>query len=341
MKPSDFAYALTKYLSAYLPGQCNASENTVRAYRDTFKLLLRFADTQRGICLERLTLADVDKSFVEGFLSWLETVQGNAVSTRNHRLAGIHAFFRYLQSEKPDMMLQCQKVLSIPVKRTVKPTVNYLKVDAVKTILSMPDTSTVYGMRDLALLGLLYDTGARVSELIELRPKDLRLAAPPVVTLFGKGRKSRQCPLSSEMTGHLVKYLSAWGLDAPEKSDHPLFVGHNAGKLTRAGVAYILSKYASAAREKDASIIPTIVSPHMLRHSKAMHLLQAGVNLVYIRDWLGHASVKTTEIYARADSEMKRAALQKAASTVMPQHSRKSSWSEDVDLMKWLNSLGK
>ncbi|HRV29542.1 MAG TPA: site-specific integrase [Spirochaetia bacterium] len=341
MKPSDFAYALTKYLSAYLPGQCNASENTVRAYRDTFKLLLRFADTQRGICPERLTLADVDKSFVEGFLSWLETVQGNAVSTRNHRLAGIHAFFRYLQSEKPDMMLQCQQVLSIPVKRTVKPTVNYLTVDAVKTILSMPDTSTVYGMRDLALLGLLYDTGARVSELIELKPKDLRLAAPPVVTLFGKGRKSRQCPLSSEMTGHLVKYLSAWGLDAPAKSDHPLFVGHNAEKLTRAGVAYILSKYASAAREKDASIIPTIVSPHMLRHSKAMHLLQAGVNLVYIRDWLGHASVKTTEIYARADSEMKRAALQKAASTVMPQHSRQSSWSEDVELMKWLSSLGK
>ena len=339
MKPSDFAYALTKYLSAYLPGQCNASENTVRAYRDTFKLLLRFADTQRGICPERLTLADVDKSFVEGFLSWLETVQGNAVSTRNHRLAGIHAFFRYLQSEKPDMMLQCQQVLSIPVKRTVKPTVNYLTVDAVKTILAMPDISTVYGMRDLALLGLLYDTGARVSELIELRPKDLRLAAPPVVTLFGKGRKSRQCPLSSEMTGHLVKYLSAWGLDAPEKSDHPLFVGHNAEKLTRAGVAYILSKYASAAREKDAHYPNHSVAAYKT-HSKAMHLLQP-VNLVYIRDWLGHASVKTTEIYARADSEMKRAALQKAASTVMPQQSRQSSWSEDVELMKWLSSLGK
>ena len=302
---------------------------------------MRFADTQRGICPERLTLADVDKSFVEGFLLWLETVQGNAVSTRNHRLAGIHAFFRYLQSEKPDMILQCQQVLSIPVKRTVKSTVNYLTVDAVKTILTMPDTSTVYGMRDLALLGLLYDTGARVSELIELKPKDLRLSAPPVVTLFGKGRKSRQCPLSSEMAGYLVKYLSDWDLTAPEKSDHPLFVGHNAEKLTRAGVAYILGKYASAAREKDRIIIPAKVSPHMLRHSKAMHLLRAGVNLIYIRDWLGHSSVKTTEIYARADSEMKRVALQKATSTVMPQDGRQSSWLEDAELMKWLSSLCK
>lgn len=339
MKPSDFAYALTKYLSTYLPGQCNASENTVCAYRDTFKLLLRFADTQRGISPERLTLVDVDKPFVEGFLSWLEAVQGNSVSTRNHRLAVIRAFFRYLQSERPDMMLQCQQILSIPVKRTAKPIVNYLTVDAVKLLLSMPDVSTAYGMRDLALLGLLYDTGARVSELIQLKPKDLRLSAPPVVSLFGKGRKSRQCPLSSEMTGHLVKYMSAWGLDTPAKSDYPLFVGHKAEKLTRAGVAYILSKYASAAREKDAGIIPTIVSPHMLRHSKAMHLLQAGVNLIYIRDWLGHASVKTTEIYARADTEMKRAALQKAAPAVMPQHSLPSLWVEDIELMKWLSSL--
>ena len=239
------------------------------------------------------------------------------------------------------MMLQCQQVLSIPVKKTAKPTVNYLTVDAVKTILAMPDISTAYGMRDLALLGLLYDTGARVSELIRLRPKDLRLAAPPVVSILGKGRKSRQCPLSSEMANHLIKYLSAWGLDAPAKSDHPLFVSHNAEKLTRAGVAYILQKYVSAAHEKDTGIIPATVSPHMLRHSKAMHLLQAGVNLVYIRDWLGHSSVKTAEIYARADSEMKRAALQKAASAVMPYHGQQSSWSENIELMKWLSSLGK
>ena len=341
MKPSDFAYALTKYLSAYLPGQCNASENTVCAYRDTFKLLLRFADTQRGICPERLTLADIDRAFVEDFLLWLETVQGNCVSTRNHRLAGIHAFFRYLQNEKPDMMLHCQQILSIPVKKTVKPTVNYLTADAVKLILAMPDISTVYGMRDLALLSLLYDTGARVSEIIYLKPKDLHLAAPSVVSLLGKGRKSRQCPLSLEITNLLMEYLSVWGLEDSAKSDHPLFVGHNSEKLTRAGVAYILNKYASAAREKDASMIPTIVSPHMFRHSKAMHLLQAGVNLIYIRDWLGHASVKTTEIYARADHKMKRAALQKAASAVMPQYDQQSSWSEDVELMKWLNSLGK
>ncbi len=341
MRPSDFAYALTKYLSAYLPGQCNASENTVCAYRDTFKLLLRFADTQRGVCPERLTLADVDRAFVEDFLTWLEISQRNAVSTRNHRLAGIHAFFRYLQSEKPDMMLQCQQILNIPVKRAAKPTVNYLSVGAIKSILSMPDASIIYGLRDLACLGLLYERGARVSELIELKPRDLRLATPPVVTLLGKGRKARQCPLSSEMTGHLVKYLLAWNLDAPAKSDHPLFVGHNAEKLTRAGVAYILNKYASAARKKDTGAIPTTVSPHMLRHSKAMHLLQAGVNLVYIRDWLGHSSVKTTEIYARADSEMKRAALQRAASAVMPQQNPQSSWAEDVTLMKWLDTLGK
>ena len=191
------------------------------------------------------------------------------------------------------------------------------------------------------MLGLLYDTGARVSELIELRPRDLRLVMPPIVTLFGKGRKVRQCPLSSEMAEQLENYLLAWNLNLPEKSDDPLFVGHNGEKLTRAGVAYILNKYAVCARETSDAVIPDTLSPHMLRHSKAMHLLQAGVNLVYIRDWLGHSSVKTTEIYARADSEMKRTALQKAASAVMPEQHQQTSWADDAGLIKWLNSLGK
>ena len=340
MKPTDFAYTLTKFLSIYLSGQCNASENTVWAYRDTFKLLLRFADMQ-GIHPERLTLSTVDRAFVEAFLVWLGTTRGNSLSTQNHRLAGIHAFFRYLQCEKPDMLLQCQQVLSIPVKKTARPTVNYLSVDAVKAILSTPGRSTVYDLRDLALLGLLYDTGARVSELIELKPRDLRLTAPPLVTLFGKGRKIRQCPLSSELTEHLRKYLTVWKLNTPDKSESPLFVGHNGEKLTRAGVAYILGKYTTRAREMVSTGVPSTVYPHMFRHSKAMHLLQAGVNLVYIRDWLGHSSVKTTEIYARADTEMKRTALQKAASAVMPEQSQQSSWAEDVELLTWLNSLGK
>jgi len=339
MKPTDFSYALTKYLSAYLPGQRNASPNTIYAYRDTFKLLLRFAETECGIRPERLTIAMIDASLVEKFLDWLGTALGCAISTRNQRLAAIRAFFRYLQREKPEVMLQCQKILGIDRKTAVKPLINHLPVDAVRHILEAPDISDPYGLRDVVLLGLLYETGARVSEIVSLKVMDLRVLPPALVTVLGKGRKSRQCPLSESMARNIAMYLSLWKLDGADRSSCPLFVNHKGEQLTRAGASYVLKKHVNATRQRYLGAIPRKVSPHMLRHSKAMHLLQAGVNLIYIRDWLGHTSIKTTGVYAKADTEMKRAALDKAAPAVKALNTP-DSWSDDVELLQWLNSLG-
>lgn len=340
MKVSDFAYSVTTFLTSFLTGQQNASSNTILAYRDTFKLLLRFSEEQKHLKVEALQLSKVDKHFIEDFLLWLEIAQKSSISTRNQRLAGIRSFFRYLQAERPDLMLQCQQILSIPVKKMTKQYINYLSIDAIKLVFSLPDASTNYGLRDLIMLCLLYDSGARVSELIEIKVMDLRLEAPSVVTLHGKGRKVRQCPLSEELADKLKVYLSSWKLDLQERSNEFIFVGHKGEKLTRAGVAYILKKYVEKARQTTKVQLADIVTPHVMRHSKAMHLLQAGVNLVYIRDILGHSSIKTTEIYARADSEMKRAAIEKASVSMIP-NGKKADWTADTNLMSWLMGLGK
>ena len=339
MRPTDFSYAMTKYLSSYLPGQRNASPNTIFSYRDTFKLLLRFAENECGIRPERLTFASIDVTFVERFLDWVESSQGCSISTRNLRLAAIRSFFRYLQREKPELLAQCQQVLSIESKSTSKPLVNYLSVDAVRYILAAPDISAPYGLRDAAVLSLLYESGARVSEIASLNVMDVRVSPPAVVTMMGKRRKARQCPLSATIAENLSLYLAVWKLDSPERSACPLFVNHKKERLSRAGIKYVLKKYADMVREQYPGIMPKIVSPHMLRHSKAMHLLQADVNLIYIRDWLGHTSIKTTGVYAKADTEMKRNAFQKVAPAVSPMQSE-SSWSDDTGLMQWLDSLG-
>lgn len=339
-KPTDFAYALTNFFSSYLTAQCHASENTVLAYRDTFKLLLRFAETKRGIKAERIMLSVIDSNFVYAFLEWLEKDCGNSKSTRIQRLSVVHAFFRYLLHERPDLSLNCQEILNIKIKTKPKTTVNYLSVEAVTAILSEPNAKERYGLRDLALLGLMYDIGGRVSEITGLKVSDIRLKKPPVVTVLGKGGKFRQCPLSPAVANNLEKHLTVWGLDKADKTNEPLFINHQGVRIGRAGAAYILDKYSEQARSKNPDLFPSEIFPHMLRHSKAMHLLQAGVNLIYIRDWLGHASIKTTEFYARANPEMKRSALEKAAVAVIPQDSLPP-WAGNASLMNFLEGLGR
>jgi len=339
-KPTDFAYAMTKFFSSYLPSQCRASENTVLAYRDTFKLLLRFAETKRGLKAERLMLNSIDSEFVLSFLGWLEQDCGNSKPTRIQRLSVLHAFFRYLLHERPDLSLGCQEILNIKIKSKPKAIVNYLSVEAVTAILSEPNAKDRYGLRDLALLGMMYDIGGRVSEITNLRVGDIRLRKPSVVTVLGKGSKPRQCPLSPAVANNLEKHIALWRLDGVGNDSIPLFTNHQGTQIGRAGAAYILEKYTEQARRKNPGLFPKKVSPHVLRHSKAMHLLQSGVNLIYIRDWLGHVSIKTTEIYARANPEMKRSALEKAAVAVIPQNALPP-WASDPSLMNFLEGIGK
>jgi site-specific recombinase XerD len=327
MKQTDFATLLTKYLSIYLPGQRGISADTIKSYSDTFRLFLIYCRDFQKIKPEKLTLQMFNDKLIVGFLDWLEQERGNAVSTRNQRLAAIHAFCRYLLTEAPAHMAVLQKNLSISFKKYTRPQLGYLSGSDMAEIFAKPDLRTANGRRDLAILSLLYDSGARVSELVNLRVRDVRLDEFPTVTLHGKGQKIRHVPLMSKTTELLKKYVSENRLDLPQRLDEPLFVNRQKQKLSRAGVTYILNKYANG---RD-------ISPHTLRHTKAMHLLQSGINIVYIRDILGHASIDTTELYARADAEMKRKAIEKLSQQFTPDI---PDWQFDNALISWLKALG-
>jgi integrase/recombinase XerD len=336
MKPTDCSIHVTSFLTHYLAAQRNVSPNTIKAYRDVFTLLLRFCCDVQGIAPERLRLEQIDVSLVEAFLDYLERERRSSPRTRNHRLAALHAFFRYVQAEEPDRMLQCQKILAIPQRRYARSTVAYLSKEELAEILAQPDLRTAKGRRDAVLLSILYDTGARVQELIDLSVGDVRLDPPAQVRLLGKGRKMRVVPLMENTVQLLRDHIHENHLDRPEQFDEPLFRNGRNQRLSRSGIRYILHKYLVRARSKRPSLNRP-VSPHTLRHAKGMHLLQSGISLEMIRDFLGHVDVKTTHIYARANLEMKRNALEKI-SEPSPVPSIPS-WQQNKSLLDWLHSL--
>lgn len=336
MKPTDFAKHLTEFLSVYLPSQRNVSKNTICSYRDAFKLLIKYYQEIKGIAVERITLNDLSSEWLIDFLKWLETDRKSSISTRNQRLAAIHSFFRYLQAEEPAGIFHFQKIMNIPVKKAKKTAVEHLTPEAIQLLLEQPDKHTQKGRRDLTLISVLYDCGARVQELIDIKVCDVVLATPPVITLTGKGNKIRKVPVMKNTASLLHNYLVENELDKSWKNDYPLFTNSQHHKLTKEGVAYIVSKYAATAR-RISTLMPSKVKVHMLRHSKAMHLLQAGVNLIYIRDFLGHVDLKTTEIYARADTETKRKAIENVYPDLID--SSLPDWSKDQTLLSWLSKL--
>jgi site-specific recombinase XerD len=336
MKPTDFAKYLTEFLAVYLPNQKNVSKNTIYSYRDTFKLLINYCQVIQAIPVERITLYVLSNELLIGFLDWLETDRKCSISTRNQRLAAIHSFFRYMQAEEPEGIFNYQKIAAIPIKKAKKTIVEYLSPEAVKLLLEQPDRHTSKGRRDLTLISVLYDLGARVQELIDIKIGDVNLQAPAVITLTGKGNKTRRVPLMNNTAALLQNYLLENKLDKPWLNETPLFTNTQHHKLTKEGVAYIIAKYVASAR-KTSTLVPAKVKAHMLRHSKAMHLLQAGVNLIYIRDFLGHVDVKTTEIYARADTETKRKAIENLYPDLID--SNLPDWSKDQALLSWLSEL--
>ena len=271
MKTNDFPRMLSDFLLKELPGVRNQSSNTIVSYRDTYIRLLTYCRDILGIRPENLNVADLTAERIAEFLNWLERKCNNSISTRNQRLAAIHSLFRYIQMQAPEHMFQCQQVLGIPYKKTSRRQVGYLSEAETKTLLSMPDTKTRKGRRDQALLTLLYDSGARVQELADLRVGDLRLEFPAQVKLTGKGRKTRSVPLMDKTTALLKNYLLEQHLDSPSDFEHPLFYNSQGRKLTRQGIAYILKKYAVACEIEE-------ISPHKIRHTKAMHLTEADVS---------------------------------------------------------------
>lgn len=331
------------FFSVYLCAEKGCSPHTVRSYANALSSYIDFIETTQHIRSERITTAYVTKKLVLEYLSWLEDKKNVSVSTRNQRLAAIHSLCRYLQRVDVPHIDRWQDVLTIKTKKgTAKPML-FLSVDGIRLLLNQIPTDTISHRRDLAMLALLYDTGARVNELVLLRPCDLHLEEPAYLVLQGKGNKNRAVPLQKKNVALLTEYLNDNRLHRPEMQTEPLFKNRVGGRLTCAGVTYILMKYIRKAHSANPDLVPVKLSPHCLRHTRAMHLLQAGVNLVYIRDILGHVSILTTEIYARADSRQKREALEKAYRDVIPETSydgSRPSWETDRSLKEWLKRLG-
>ncbi len=335
-KTDDFSYLLTKFFTVYLPYQRNLATNTISSYRDVFKILLIYLESEKNIKPQKVTLDVLDYHCIEDFIKWLKTERNCSPKTCNSRLAAIKSFFHFLQFEQPDRAFQCKQVINIRFLKAPEVELHYLTIEGIKKILEQPDTTTLYGRRDLAIISVLYDTGARVQEVADLRLKDVRLNAPATVSITGKGNKVRIVPLLSQTEKILSQYINDFHLKE-RGVDTPLFQNRDKKQLTRYGISYILDKYVEKARSEAPELIPEHISPHSFRHSKAMHLLQANVNIVYIRDLLGHSSITTTEIYARADNTLKRDALEKAD----PLKDRPSmpQWKDDEGLMEWLRNL--
>ena len=282
---------MSKYLTEYLPGIQGVSYNTIASKRDAYILLLKYLDDTQNIKAEDVDIPLLTRETIIKYLEWLEKSRGSSVSTRNIRLAAIKSLFSYIQTQTPDYIYQCQQILSIPRKKEPGHTLEYLTIEGIKSVLDAVETSSRTGFRDLTLLSLMYDSAARVQEIADLSVNDFRAEKPSTLRLTGKGSKTRIVPLMSTTSDLVSKYISIYHPSYRGEYNVPLFSNRKKEKLTRAGIAYILKKYIKIAREKQPDLIPETVSPHGLRHSKSMHMLQAGVPLIYIRDFLGHSEI--------------------------------------------------
>ena len=335
MGPTDFAYHLSNFFKSYLPGTLGLREKSIQSYQSAVYTFLKFMKESKNIKPEKITVDTFSVQLLMEYLQYLEGC-GNSVSTRNHRLTVLRSFFQYVQLVDPKQMYLMQQLLSLKRKRQPQPVVNYLSVDGIKLLLSTPNASTCHGYRDMLLLSVLYETGARVSELTNMTVGDIRFEKPATVVLHGKNGKSRIVPLAQKAADMLRRYLEHENLLRAGCDKNMVFTNASHGKLTNAGVTHILKKHADTARVQNATLIPSTLSPHCLRHSKAMHLLQSGVHLIYIRDFLGHSSIKTTEVYAKLDGEQKRKAIETAYTDLPDDSGFQGDWNHNLPLMRWL-----
>jgi integrase/recombinase XerD len=308
-KPSvpDFAALVQDFFYRRLIQQQNASERTVASYRDTFRLLLGYLEETRSKPPITLTLADLDAPTIAAFLDHLERERHNSIRTRNTRFAAIRSFLKYAATRDPASLPIAQRVLAIPMKRFPRSVLGYLTRDEVTALLEAPDGSTWGGHRDRVLFALMYNTGARVSEAIALRRMDLALDDGRTVRITGKGRKQRVVPLWQSTARRLREWMTRIG---PEP-EAVLFPNRDGRSLSRSGVEKRLQRAIDAAAERCPTLRGKRVSPHTLRHTTAMHLLQSGVDIAVIAMWLGHESLETTHCYVEANLAMKDEALSK------------------------------
>jgi integrase/recombinase XerD len=331
----SIATFIKPFFSHYLPIQKGLAPNTILAYRDAIKLVLCYTADTLHKNVGELCVEDINESLVLHFLDHLENTRTCSARTRNARLAAIRALFSFIAREEPSLLLHCQMIRTIPIKRTQHKTVYYLEENEMQALLDSVDLNLRTGVRDEALLLLLYNTGARVSEIVGLKVADLRLNGSAQVKLLGKGNKYRSCPLWPETVEALEAYLKQRTPKDP--ADHKLFLNANGAPITRFGVRHIMGKYATVAKGQCSSIAAKTVTPHTIRHTTAMHLLRSGNDVNMVSYWLGHADINTTHIYVEIDMEMKRQMLQKAGP---PDVKKPLPWQEP-NILQWLNSLAK
>lgn len=323
------------FFGHYLPIQRGFSDNTIFAYRDAIKLLLCYAADRLRKPVDELTIEDVKEKLILGFLDHVQQSRGCSPRTRNARLAAVSSLFRFIGREEPAVLQQCLAIRTIPSKRTVHKAVDYLEEKEMQAVLNTVNPGSHCGIRDKALLLLLYNTGARVSEIAELKIADLRLDATGHVKLLGKGKKQRSCPLWPETVDAIHAYLAQRIPKNP--ATHYLFLNAQGVCITRFGISHVINKYAVAAGAQCPSLNAKSITPHTIRHTTAMHLLRAGNDINMVRYWLGHANINTTHTYVEIDMEMKRKMLQK---TPAPTVKETQTW-QKPKMLQWLDKLAK
>ena len=290
---TKLAPVIESFFTGYLMTQRQASPHTIAAYRDTFKLLLGYLHEQTGKLPAQLALADLDAAVISGFLQHLETSRGNGIATRNARLTAIHSLFRYAALRVPEHAALITRVLAIPAKRAARTQVCFLTREELEALLAAPDRGTWHGRRDHALILLAAQTGLRVSELTTLTAADVHLGAGPHVRCTGKGRKQRCTPLTAQTASHLARWLDERRADCHD----PIFCTRAGSPLSADATARLLAKHAGAAARDCTSLRAKAITAHTLRHSAAMTLLHAGIDITVIALWLGHESPATTRLY--------------------------------------------
>lgn len=333
MNPIPLASLLHAFFYEWMGKQRNLSHHTVCSYRDTWKMFLLFVASRQKREIAKLALADLKASEVIAFLDYLEKDRKVSIGTRNCRLAAIHSFFTFVAHREPLAIAQCAEIAHIPVKKRSRPAMCYMDAEEIEAVLREPDRSSLEGQRDHALLAFLYNTGARIQEALDVCPRAIRFESPAQVELFGKGRKSRICPLWPE-TVAIVKALLR---RQPRSDNEPIFVNRYGQPLSAAGVRFKLKQYVQSASQHVPSLATKRITPHTWRHSVGVQLVAAGVDVTVIRSWLGHARLDTTNHYAHANLDTKRKALEQVdPSTKLGRPPR---WRRNPELVAWLESL--
>ena len=331
---TDFAELVTSFLTDYLPFQRNYSRNTILSYRDALKLLLKFVTEEKDISLKKFRMNDLTRELVIEFLEWYR-ITGASSSAANQRLAALKAFAEYAQLECIEFISPLMSIGSIKSKKTSAREISYLSSEQMALLINRPDINSATGFRHRVILTLLYDTGCRVQELCDIARGDVFISANSTVRLHGKGSKFRTVIISDETARLVSSYISRYRGNATASDN--LITNRNGQKISKDGIGYVITKYVNEIRIEDDSF-PKKVHCHMFRHSKAMHMLATDINIIYIRDFLGHADISTTMIYAKADNRIRNEVIGKL-SVKIADTSDLPDWNKDKDLMEFLTSL--